>query len=421
MDKQKLDRLFLHCDEIYASYENAIAMQVIQAENSLWSGKRMADYSFGAVAGLYSENDAELLSLINQPCNHEDLIMLLKKTVYDHQNEALNLPCENNNNSSSYREIKEPLIEWIANHNYLLAYPMFKSKYEMLKSTNVEQVLSYVYIYLAYNFRYRILEKNKPHNFAQPNIEALYRDVFNKSSVFCKWGLIPVDEERCLFAYDIPARIYDSSLNKTVISRLPNAVARVLDELYQKQYVKDLALRVCDSEIHEGQYRLSILLEELEKGNLFSWNINELPIVTKLYSKNYEDCLWIIVNQRSGDITFEELCEDFHDDGNNIITQVVHIQYNENNITHIDHEYIYYDVDSYEARKLNPTIKGEARKRVKTFKVDNSNIPMNYPCKMFIKINDNKEEEVDVPFIFFILNSYFEHMDLLEEYFKDIM
>ena len=140
-----------------------------------------------------------------------------------------------------------------------------------------------------------------------------------------------------------------------------------------------------------------------------------MPAITRLYCEDfYDDCLWVKVE--GNDITFEELCEDFHEDGNNVVTQMIHLQHKGNKISHLDHEYIFYDLESYVARKSNPKIKGEARKRVKTFKIDNSTIPMDYLCKMY---KDNIE--ISVPLIYFVLNNYFEHKDLLEEYFQKIL
>lgn len=45
---------------------------------------------------------------------------------------------------------------------------------------------------------------------------------------------------------------------------------------------------------------------------------------------------------------------------------------------------------------------------------------MNYPCKMF-RTQNRDLVEVKVPFIYFVLNSYFEHKELLEEYFSDCL
>jgi hypothetical protein len=146
-------------------------------------------------------------------------------------------------------------------------------------------------------------------------------------------------------------------------------------------------------------------------------DIDSLPEMSKLVSENYGNSLWITVGDN--DITFEELCDDFDIEENDIITQMVHLQYSEKKITHIDHEYIFYSVEEYEER-IRLRRKGKARKRFKTFKVDQSHIPMDYPCKMF-SISEDEREDISVPFIYFVLNSYFKHKDLLTEYFQKIL
>lgn len=180
-------------------------------------------------------------------------------------------------------------------------------------------------------------------------------------------------------------------------------------------YIRSIiAIRSCDFYIYDGVNCMGSLLEALEKGRIFSWDFEKLPDVTRLYSAEYEDCLWIKVE--GSDITFEELCKDFHEDGEFVVTQMIHLQHVGNTITHLDHEYIFYDLENYDERIYNVGVKGEGRKRVKTFKIDRSTIPMDYQCKMY-----KDDKEVLVPFIFFVLNNYFEHKELLEEYFHDIL
>ena len=90
------------------------------------------------------------------------------------------------------------------------------------------------------------------------------------------------------------------------------------------------------------------------------------------------------------------------------------------NTHHLDHEYIFYDLDEYEKRLSNYRIKGQARKRIKTFKIDRSRIPLDYPCNI-LRIGESGREKIAVPFIYFVLNAYFEHKDLLSEYFQKVL
>ena len=137
-----------------------------------------------------------------------------------------------------------------------------------------------------------------------------------------------------------------------------------------------------------------------------------------MYSEQYEDSLWIIHD--GNDLIFEELCEDMHIENNAILTQMIHMQIDGNCITHLDHEYIFYDLDEYEKRLSNYRIKGQAQKRIKTFKIDHSRIPLNYPCNI-LRIDESGREKIVVPFIYFVLNAYFEHKDLLSEYFQKVL
>lgn len=69
------------------------------------------------------------------------------------------------------------------------------------------------------------------------------------------------------------------------------------------------------------------------------FSINNIPnvSVTKLYSTQYEDCLWIKSSEQ--DITFEELCETEDTFNNSVVTQVILLQYKQDAcdtlITHI--------------------------------------------------------------------------------------
>lgn len=63
-----------------------------------------------------------------------------------------------------------------------------------------------------------------------------------------------------------------------------------------------------------------------------------------------------------------------------VVTQLIHIEYYTNNseiyISHIDHEYIFYSYDEFDIRQKDFSQKGSARKRIKTFKIDDSGMPL---------------------------------------------
>ena len=78
-------------------------------------------------------------------------------------------------------------------------------------------------------------------------------------------------------------------------------------------------------------------------------------------------------------------------------------------------------IEEYEKRLKDPTVKGKAQKRVKTFKVDAANIDMDYLCTAVIVRDNNGPVQIKVPFLYFILNTYFSHKDLLNEYFEAVL
>lgn len=87
---------------------------------------------------------------------------------------------------------------------------------------------------------------------------------------------------------------------------------------------------------------------------------------------------------------------------------------------HIDYERIYYTRDEYAERisTKRMDIEGTAQPRRKFFKVNKAAIPFDYPCSALIQTKSGYDR-INCPFIFFILNCYFQHKDLLNEYFND--
>ncbi|MDE5967452.1 MAG: hypothetical protein K2G89_11540 [Lachnospiraceae bacterium] len=365
------------------------------------------------VAMLNEENDL-LLSLLHQPCEHKKLISLLEHYLDDNNNSDISKRCRKLGISVSTPPISEPLAEWIFNYNYMLAYPMLGDfeKDDTLLKDNPEKILSYVYIYLRIHY----CQHGSDYSFQQPKIDAIYGETFTKPSVFAKWGLLPVDQVRTLYAFDEPVRIYDKVYNKTIFIYMSRPLALIIEKLTNEKHIGTLSVRGKDSRIYEGENHLGNFCEAVEKGLIFSFNISELPTITKLYSDEcFDNALWVLKDSQN--LTFEELCDDFHTDGETIVTQMIHLEYKDRYITHLDHEYIFYTLEEYEKRVKDPFSKGQARKRIKTFKIDKSMIPLDYPCKMYRFHKDN-QEEITVPFLYFVINNFFEHKDLLDEYFS---
>lgn len=415
MDKLQLEHFLQYCHELtqqkkYAEY---------QEEDAVWTAERKHCYQYGVIAGLYAEQNESFLLLLNQPCDHEELRRLLERYRTEYQKQVSEiLHNRKATKKLTMPSVTEPLEKWIYDNNYGLACPFcgdWSSRDDTMFREKPEKVLSYVFL----NLKQRYYELDYREDiFRQSNIKVLYEGVFDKSSVFRKWGLIPVDEQRVLCALDDPVRIYDSSLNKTIFLQVQRPLAMVFDELMKQNMIGEIAFRADDFYLYDGETHISQLMEAVETGRLFSVNVDELPTLSKLYSKHYEDSLWVV--HEDNNLTFEELCEDICIEKDAVVTQVVHLQFDGTGITHLDHEYVFYDIGEYERRRTDYRVKGQKIKRIKTFKIDRSRIPFDYPCKA-IQIREAGQEEIWVPFLYYVLNAYFKHKNLLKEYFEEVL
>ena len=415
MDKSEVKKFLEFCHELAMQRKYAFYLK----EDSVWTEKRNRLYQNGGiVSGLFLENNSWLLSLLEQPCNHDELFLLLNRYRNDFLDSPLSKNAKKYGVKSYMSPVEEPLEQWIFDNNYALAYPLsgeLRQKDDSMFRNEPEKILSFVYLNLMHYY----FEKDTPiDEFSLDNTDVLYKDQFEKSSIYREWGLLPVDSQRKLFSYDDPVRIYDKSLDKTIFLKIQRPLAMLFGELIKRNYITDIAFRADDFYIYDGENHLSVIMEAVETGRVFSLNVNSLPKLSKLYSEQYEDSLWIIHD--GNDLTFEELCEDMHIENNAILTQMIHMQIDGNCITHLDHEYIFYDLDEYEKRLSNYRIKGQAQKRIKTFKIDRSRIPLDFPCNI-LRMNETGREKIVVPFIYFVLNAYFEHKDLLSEYFQKVL
>ncbi|CAD2246680.1 hypothetical protein [Xanthomonas arboricola] len=121
----------------------------------------------------------------------------------------------------------------------------------------------------------------------------------------------------------------------------------------------------------------------------------------------YSDSLWVKMEKQKSSMTFEELCTDFPELDGMVVTQLVHLEFFEEQgqlfIHHLDHEYILYTLDMYAARETDARVKGH--KKLKTFKIDNSRIPFDFKL-------DGRH------FLFTVLDAYFINKTLIKEYFS---
>ena len=225
-----------------------------------------------------------------------------------------------------------------------------------------------------------------------------------------KYGLYSITSDHIIKVSNIP-KVYDKKVNTHIlINDISESFLRFIVSLKKEGYIEDLALRPNVSSICDEIKDISIALEEIQFGKIFSFNNLGIPSVSKLYSaSNFNDNLWINIDPKN--ITFEEILHDFMTYDNGVVTQIVHLEYeNDSNkqiIKHIDHEFIFYDFDEFNKRLSDASQKGSYKQRYKTFKIDNSKIPFT--------LNDGTF------FLYEVLNEYFTRKDLLREYFNKVL
>lgn len=232
-------------------------------------------------------------------------------------------------------------------------------------------------------------------------------NLFESDAQFNAYGLLTVVDEM-EFSEFKPLEPFDKRVGKHLTLDAKESTVRELVALKKAGNIGTLSFRPSFNIGLRSDTSPSISLEELERGALFDLSKRNKPEVTKLYSTNY-DTLW--VKASDGELTFEELVQEFVIEGDYIVTQVVHLEHTKKNgvdlISHIDHEYIYYTVDEYEKRQMDPNQKGEARSRIKTFKVDDANIPFTLPDGRW--------------FLYIVLERHFQNTALIQEYFQKVL
>lgn len=380
---------------------------------------------FDAVTEFYIKKDPKLMNFIEKHYTDNEIIELvlpIKKTLLSKSKNKLQDPINLIYQKNCIDEIalleSGKLNTWINNY--------FKSCFNNNPLLSVEENHIRGFCYIYYGFENYSNHLNSKYNNDTNNLKEIYKNIYQKDSQLYKYGLIEIDY-KCELLDTVPPKIYDSKIDRTLYyANIPNELVEFFKKYHS--YFKKFLVRCSNSKnkIILGKDTTSIIMEGIEYGNTFSTsNITSIP-VTKLYSENYNDCLWI--KSDTSNITFEELCNTEEKFDDSIITQVIHLQYTNNNgnliITHLDHEFVFYTKDEYLLRRKNANIKGNNLPRLKSFKVDSANIPFNLPCKREINIPINNFKEYKtinetVPFIVFVLKSYFNHTDLIDEYFEN--
>lgn len=419
--QEELDTLYECLMDTYIDWDRS------QPEkNSNWTVERYCKYNFGPIIGKYLENDEQLFRIISDEYSNEDILMIVKpkvdrKLAKFHSQTELNLfeKLENELYKKQQELLERGLIE-----EWLLKYfsPNFNTEYIKVDENHIRGLC-----YVSYGYEDYCNKLTSVYNPDISNLQNLYKNIFGKNSQLHKYGLIEIDSQCELMAMD-PPRFYDARVDKTIdLSNMPKQLVDLLID--KKDLYNRISVRGSNANLHiyDGRYTLQTLMEAVAFGNIFSIKNLGAISVTKLFSANYDDTLWIKID--SSNITFEELCAEELKFENSIITQVLHLEYRHMDaeviITHLDHEFVFYSVSDYKDRKSNSKVKGTEQQRLKSFKIDGAKIPLNMPCEHSVNQAGSVQGEIEkvnekVPFLIFVLKSYFKHTDLLDEYFQDL-
>ena len=333
----------------------------------------------------------------------QNQIVELKKNNIQRENKLLIKRLEKVLDDSSVPKSNEKQLE-------ILDWVELKKNYECISSV---QCLDWKIILLEDLYEEYIKYRNNSNKYEYSSDNPLSK--FYKGKGIDRYGLFPVSGGFLIKANGIP-KIYDTKNDTHIIIRfVPNDFVKFLKKL-KSNYCFDIAFRPDYELIGEHIKDLSPIFDSVSCwGKTFETYISQLPSLSGM--DDFESGSHLIIKKEGNtDLTFEELIDDFEIYEDYIVTQVVHLQYINNQgkeyVTHIDHEYVFYNIDDYDKKLKNKltTKGGESRqskeypKKIKTFKIDNAKIEFT--------------RDADSNIVFQTLKAFFQNDVLINEYFE---
>lgn len=395
---------FTNLFKICIQKEKERYINVLQGNGYVQSYGGLVDY-FRVIEPTQVE---EYLNLISKHLNNEDFknyIINLKKQKIIKENKILLIKIKKglqdyNRFLLSSNEKLLKIIDW----------EWIKNMYECI-AKELHNIISDWKILLLDDI-YKDYKKKNNDIFAYYSKNAL-SDFYSSKGIDLEmdknYGLFLLRTKFILKANGLP-KIYDQ-INDThvIIKFVPNDFVKYISEILST-YRFDVAFRPDYEIIGEKIKDISFILEGVAFGQIFDTYISQLPQLSELIDYSTPGNK-LIIQKTTKDLTFEELVDDFEIYEEAIITQVVHLQYevcdDKEYINHIDHEYVFYDIESYEKKHDDQRIKGTARKRFKTFKIDNAKIEFTSDANSNI--------------VFQTLKAFFYNDVLINEYFERLI
>ncbi|PLR64779.1 hypothetical protein QCBJ_01590 [Pseudomonas sp. QC2] len=225
-------------------------------------------------------------------------------------------------------------------------------------------------------------------------------DLLESDTQYSKYNLYSITADTELLI-GLPSRILDLQRQVQLFINTPKHILELFERLRKDGLIEDLALLTSDHSFLQTDKRyfvsfgIEYIWQPLTLDNVVHQPIGAVartilrtcdisaegtalqPSVSTFYAQGSGDKIWCSITANS--MTFEEVAQVPELLEDCAVTQLIHLEYfvedGRLHVSHIDHEYIFYTLEEFDLRGTDPSQKGNARKRLKTFKIDRSAIP----------------------------------------------
>ena len=270
-----------------------------------WNVKKQVAYYNGIVLGKFREKDAFTLQVLKEGVTDQALYDEIKINLERHIKmiEGLEQPdIMNKMQMESYKRQRDELSrdtidDWISNYCRWIQEDVMEISYSEIR----------VLLFIYYSFDNYDYQRKHPFCSDLNELEVVYKGNLDKQNQFFKYGIVPVDDERELLPIE-PPRIYDRKINKTFFTKnVPLNLLEKIADMMSSGIVRDFSVRLLNEPGYNGKLYCEYIAEALERGKVFDFvNLGNYSI-SRLYSKEYENCMWVVIDPQN--ITFEELCK----------------------------------------------------------------------------------------------------------------
>lgn len=334
-------------------------------------------------------------------CLHQDDLDELQKEIFQRKIDKINELIESNDEEKLISSVEKDL-SWFF-HSFLIENQNRKQDFQK----NVVYISLMESEFCKYDLK--IERKKYLENYIFDDVVEKYArndiNILVEDAEFYKNRIKSLDGNVNIICNQANRCLKDKRIDVYFQLNIKRFLLETLAHYYDLKLIKKIAFKV------NGMTEKFFIFDSIDHGAKLRNDIGSLPELSKFFDlNNYENSFWIKHDKHKKHLTFEETCQDFEIFEDDIVTQLVHLEYFEEEgeyfISHLDHEYIVYTLDQYSYRLKNNTVKGY--KKVKTFKIDHSRIPF------FSKYKSQY-------FLFIVLNSLFSNKQLLKEYFENII